>query len=108
MITINKNFKKLLFCLGFITLCNTAFAQNKLTTENIKQLNLKLFCLATATDTIHFVKYDTVDVKKPLLLFIQGSLPMPLIIDNNGNLDANHFSIFNKTVFNQFNVVEIS
>ncbi|MDR1348877.1 MAG: alpha/beta hydrolase [Prevotellaceae bacterium] len=64
--------------------------------------------MTTATDTIHFVKYDTVDSKKPLLLFIQGSLPMPLIVDNNGYLDANHFSIFNKTVFNRFNVVEIS
>jgi hypothetical protein len=78
------------------------------TVENIKQLNLKLFCLTTATDTIHFIKYDTVDIKKPLFLFIQGSLPMPLIIENNDNLDANHFRIFSKTVFSQFNVIEIS
>ncbi|MDR2127320.1 MAG: hypothetical protein LBP63_10905 [Prevotellaceae bacterium] len=108
MITVKTNIKKILFCCGVVFCCNIAFAQNTLTTENIKQLNLKLFCLTTTTDTIHFVKYDTIDVTKPLILFIQGSLPMPLIVSNNGNLDANHFSIFNKTIFSQFNVVEIS
>ena len=86
---------------------STVFSQS-LTVENISQLNIRLFCLTTDTDTIYFAKYDTVDVKKPLLLFIQGSFQMPLISDNNGKLEANHFRIFNKSVFEQFNVVEIS
>jgi len=70
---------------------------------------MQLFCLTTTTDTIHFLKYDTINEKKPFLLFIQGSMPMPLIMEHaDGNLEANHFRIFNKSVFEQFNVVEIS
>jgi pimeloyl-ACP methyl ester carboxylesterase len=88
--------------------CNGLPEQNNLTVENIPQLNMQLFCLTTPTDTIHFLKYDTINEKKPLLLLIQGSMPMPLIMENDGNLEANHFRLFNKSVFEQFNVVEIS
>ena len=102
-----KQSRKLLINIYFALLSYGAFSQT-LTAENVPQLNLKLFCLTTASDTIHFLKSDTINEKKPLFLFIQGSLPMPLIIENNGDLEANHFKIFSKTVFEQFNVVEIS
>jgi pimeloyl-ACP methyl ester carboxylesterase len=108
MRTIKTLSKKLFVCSCFIIICNCIFAQSNLTVENVSQLNMQLFCLTTPTDTIHFLKYDTINEKKPLLLFIQGSLPKPLIVEDNGNLDANPFKIFSKSAFKQFNVVEIS
>ena len=107
---ISKTNKKMykLFIGIYLTFQSCIVFSQTLTSENISQLNLKLFCFITPTDTIYFAKYDTVDVKKPLFLFIQGSLPMPLIIDDNGKLESNPFTIFNKLVFEQFNVVIIS
>ncbi|MDR2409062.1 MAG: hypothetical protein LBE13_13240 [Bacteroidales bacterium] len=107
MITI-KNIKKLLLCLGFAVLCNVAFAQNKLMVENLKSINTQLFCLTTATDTIEFIKIDTVNKKKPVFLFIQGSLPRPLIVDyNNYGYYLAGFN-FDVKILNDFNVVEIA
>ena len=109
MISIKTIYRKLLICCCFIIYSTCVFAQSNLTVENVSQLNMQLFCLATPADTIHFLKYDTINEKKPLLLFIQGSLPMPLIMEHaDGSLEANRFRIFNKSVFEQFNVIEIS
>ncbi|MDR3285854.1 MAG: alpha/beta hydrolase [Prevotellaceae bacterium] len=112
MISILKNTQKLFVCAGLIFYCQTVFAQNQLIVENIKQINTQLFCLTTPTDTIHFIKYDTINEKKPLFLFLSGSLPMPLIVDYgkdyNNMMATNSFHLFDKQIFENFNVVDIS
>jgi len=49
----------------------------------VKGLNARLFhIVSTKGDTIYFLKTDTcLTQKKPTILFCQGSLPIPLIID---------------------------
>jgi pimeloyl-ACP methyl ester carboxylesterase len=112
MITINKSIKKILFCCSLAFCCNITFAQNKLTAENIPQLNTQLFCLTTATDTIYFIKYDTINERKPLFIFITSSLPIPLIIDYgkayNIAMATNFYHLLDNQIFENFNVVEIS
>jgi len=50
-------------------------------TKIISELNATLYTIQTLDDTITFIKTDTNSVcKKPTLLFCQGSLPIPLII----------------------------
>jgi len=85
--------KKLLFPI-FLVLCIHAFAQT-----NIEGTPYTHFQIKLKNDTINFVIADTnLTVAKPLLLFCQGSLPIPLFIDfgkkdiwpvplNNFNLD---------------------
>jgi len=68
--------QKLLFCFT-LTLSLNAFSQTRIegTSYTHFQINLK-------KDTIDFVIADTnLTVVKPLLLFCQGSLPVPLFID---------------------------
>ncbi|MDR3226770.1 MAG: hypothetical protein LBT56_03770, partial [Prevotellaceae bacterium] len=108
MISILKNTPKLFVCVGLIFCCQTVFAQNQLTVENIKQINAQLFCLTTPTDTIEFIKSDTINRKKPLFLFIQGSLPKP-IIEDNGNNDYYLVGFnFYVNILKGFNVVVIA
>jgi hypothetical protein len=84
------------------------FAQNKLTVENLKSINTQLFCLTTATDTIEFIKIDTINEKKPVFLFIQGSLPRPLIVDySNYGYYLAGFN-FDVKIINDFNIIEIA
>lgn len=68
--------QKLLFPIFlFVTLIG--FSQN-----NIKGTNYVHFQLKLKKDTIDFVVADTIlNIKKPVLLFCQGSNPVPLFID---------------------------
>ena len=112
MITIRKILQALVLCCSIICTTQNVFAQSNLTVENISQINSQLFCLTTATDTIHFIKYDTVNERKPLFLFITGSLPIPLIIDYgqayNNAMAINFYHLLDKQIFENFNVVSIS
>jgi pimeloyl-ACP methyl ester carboxylesterase len=52
----------------------------------LSNTDLKHFELKTGRDTINFVVLsDDYDVKKPVLIFLQGSTPVPLAVDYNYN-----------------------
>jgi len=108
MTLIKKTFQKLLVCVCLTLCCQAIFAQESVTIKNFNQINTQLFCITTPTDTIHFVKYDTINEKKPLFFFMQGSLPTPLIIDYGEMLYVHPFSVLSKTIFENFNVIAIS
>jgi hypothetical protein len=51
--------------------------------QNLNLINNEAihFSLKQKNDTIDFIVVDTkIDVKKPIFLFCQGSLPMPLFV----------------------------
>lgn len=69
--------KKLTLLLIILTFINLGYSQNRVEgTEYI------VFSIEETIDTIDFVIADTVlNVKKPILLFCQGSMPVPLFVD---------------------------
>lgn len=70
------NLKYLIFIL-FLSLIHLGFSQNRV--ENTDFIS---FTIDEENDNIDFVIADTVlNIKKPLLLFCQGSLPVPLFMD---------------------------
>ncbi len=81
----------------FIFVCYTFIAHSQ---ERIDGTNYSLFSLKSKKDTIDFVVADTnLTVKKPILLFAQGSLPLPLFVNfpdygiapiTLGNFDLNY------------------
>ncbi|MDR3285855.1 MAG: alpha/beta hydrolase [Prevotellaceae bacterium] len=108
MISNKKNIQKIFMSITLIFCCQCVFAQTKITVEEIKQINAQLFCLTTPTDTIEFTKSDTINRKKPLFLFIQGSLPKPIIEDNGDN---DYYLVgfnFYVNILKGFNVIEIA
>ncbi|MBP1638817.1 MAG: hypothetical protein H6Q17_400 [Bacteroidetes bacterium] len=93
----------LLVCLSFITLSSYS--------QVIKGVNARLFKIISAKgDTIHFLKTDSaVNVKKPVILFCQGSLPYPLIIGFESKNFVTNISNFNyNTLSKKYHIVMIS
>ncbi len=73
----NSSMKKLQKSLIVLLVAQICFAQN----VNIINNEAILFSLKEKKDTIDFIVIDTkLDEKKPILLFCQGSLPMPLFV----------------------------
>src|SRR5690554_5161252 len=69
--------KNLILFLIFLVSIHFSFTQNR-----VEGTVYTAFSIEQANDTIDFVIADTVlNVKKPLLLFCQGSLPVPLFVD---------------------------
>jgi pimeloyl-ACP methyl ester carboxylesterase len=69
--------KKLQNTILLLFLVQLSFGQNPKTINN----QAILFSLKQKNDTIDFIVIDTkTDVKKPIFLFCQGSLPMPLFV----------------------------
>ena len=69
--------KKLQKTIILLFLVQISFGQNQKTINN----QAILFSLKQKNDTIDFIVVDTkTDVKKPIFLFCQGSLPMPLFV----------------------------
>lgn len=79
-------------------------------TKIISELNATLYTIQTLDDTITFIKTDTNSVcKKPTLLFCQGSLPIPLIIQYENRWYQ--FSCFNfdyRKVSEKYNLIAVS
>ncbi len=76
-----------------------------------------VYSLRSRKDTVDFVVGDTSRVKKPVFLFLQGSLPVPVIRDDgeemfhNGystSLMASHFWMLDSVITTDFHIVEIS
>lgn len=76
----------------------------------IPELNATLYTIQTLEDTITFIKTDTNSVcKKPTLLFCQGSLPIPLIVQYENRWYQ--FSCFNfdyRKLSEKYNLIVVS
>src|SRR5690554_7483946 len=73
--------KNFVLFLIFLVSINFSFSQNR-----VEGTDYIYFSVQEDKDTIDFVIADTVlNVKKPLLLFCQGSLPVPLFVDFGNN-----------------------
>lgn len=79
-IPINKFMRTLISLFFSISIIFAANAQV------LKDVNARLFSIVDKGDTINILKADTGLVKKkPTIIFCQGSLPIPLVIDLGGN-----------------------
>lgn len=76
----------------------------------IEGVNACRFAVPHANDTIEFIKVGTATAKKPVLLFCQGSLPIPLVIEfNDGVRMITGISNFNyELIAQRFHIIEVS
>ena len=97
-----------LFLVILCVACNKQ-QNTQLVFEKVPSINMQIGHLISDADTISFVKYDTINEKKPLFVFLQGSLPRPLIMQmdeerlwwmNRNNIDT--------SILKSCNVIEIS
>lgn len=100
--------KKNIFILLIIILLaiNFGYSQNR-----VKGTDFSSFSIEEENDTIDFAIADTVfDIQKPMLLFCQGSLPVPLFVDVGNNrivpLQLGNFDL--KEMRKYYHVVVIS
>ncbi len=99
------------FYLFLVILCVACNKQQntQLVFEKVPSINMQIGHLISDADTISFVKYDTINEKKPLFVFLQGSLPHPLIIQlNEERLWWANMNNIDTSVLNSCNVIEIS
>ena len=92
----------------FVTLilCSTSFSYSQV----VKDANARLFSIVDKGDTIQFLKTDTGTVqKKPTIIFCQGSLPIPLIIDLGSTKFIPALNNFNfRKLSGRYNIILIS
>lgn len=75
---------------------------------------IRLFTIkASNGDTIHFIKANEgLDIKKPTLIFCQGSTPVPLIIseitDSLWTIPATLNNINLRELAEKYNIIEVS
>lgn len=73
-----------------------------------KAVNARIFTIVVKGDTISFLKTDTcLTKKKPTILFCQGSMPIPLIIEDSKGPSLS-FSYCYKQLTERYNIVVIS
>ena len=77
----------------------------------LKDANARLFTIVEKGDSIHFLKTDScLTVRKPTIIFCQGSLPIPMVIDYGGNdkyiTSLNNFRY--RTLLKKYNFIVIS
>lgn len=76
--------------------------------SKIEGLEVLSYSIHTPTDTINYIKVGTDTVTaKPTILFLQGSLPSPLIFDM-GSFKHINLPFDHATLASDYNVVEIS
>lgn len=76
--------------------------------QGARYMDFQSFCLSTGNDSIRFIKAGTSNEPKPVFVFLQGSLPVPLFIDYGSYLWSTHANLLDKRIFDDFHVVEIS
>ena len=59
-------------------------------------------------DTIEFLKADVSNQQKPVFVFIQGSQPIPLILDYGNQLTATFLNNLDNAILSDYHVVEIA
>jgi len=100
-----------LFIIFSFIACDSVPNQTADSPSDIDQLDASLFSIIDQGDTIQFIKVDTdLENPKPTILFFQGSLPVPLVIDfNDGVRDFVMFHNFDyKKLSEKYNLVIIS
>jgi len=97
--------KTLISVLIFLTITLSSFSQT------VKEVDARLFSIVSDKgDTIRFLKTDTSIIqKKPTIIFCQGSLPIPLIIDIGVKKFIPALNNFNyKKLSEKYNLIVIS
>lgn len=83
-----------------------------LTLVHAQQLSIKdiqLLDIQSENDTIYFIKIgDTQNKPKPTILFCQGSLPIPLIVQDGTDQFVSCLNFDYKTVCEKYNIIIIS
>ena len=75
--------------------------------ERISLTNASSYSIPLAEDTIQYIRLDSSTVEKPTILFLQGSLPIPLVIEFENFKHINlPFSI--KSIVEKYHIVLIS
>ena len=94
-----------------LILATLVFVIAPLFSQVVPGINARLFRIVTSKkDTIDFLKMDScVAEKKPVILFCQGSLPYPLVIDFDGKNSITNISNFDyKKLSRKYHIVMIS
>jgi len=86
--------------------CVTFFSYSQV----VKDVPARLFSIVETGDTIQFLKTDTDTIqKKPTIIFCQGSLPIPLIIDLGTTKFIPALNNFNfRKISERYNIILIS
>lgn len=93
----------ILFIFYIITSVCLSFSQK------IDELDIYLFNISDGEDSIRFIKTDTdLENPKPTILFFQGSLPIPLIIEDNSILSLTACNFNYKELSDKYNLILIS
>lgn len=94
---------------SFLLILISFYYQTK-SQELINGVNACRFEVATDHESIEFIKVDTSKEKKPVLLFCQGSLPIPLIIQfSDGDKMITRLSNFDyKKLSQKFHIIMVS
>lgn len=76
----------------------------------IENSNSRIFEITKASDTIQFVKINSdIEEPKPVIIILQGSLPIPLAIKNNEEISFTSFPYkLSDELLNNYNIVVIS
>ena len=79
--------------------------------------DLRCYTLPAEDDSIRFVRFDTCSIKKPIFIFIQGSIPTPIVVDygdalKNIGYDTPYYlpygSFLDSLLLADFHIIEIS
>lgn len=96
---------RILISLAFI-FCTTFFSYSR----GVKDVNARLFSIVEKGDTIQFLKTDSCIIqKKPTIIFCQGSLPIPMIIDDGTSKFIPALNNFDyQKISEKYNIILIS
>ncbi|CAM4057964.1 MULTISPECIES: acyl-CoA thioester hydrolase/BAAT C-terminal domain-containing protein [Flavobacterium] len=83
MIYLHVFMKRQMFSLFFLFLTLSIFSQSK----ELKEIGFEKIVLKTKSDTIFFIKsINDEKIKKPTIIFLQGSLPLPIIFKDKDDI----------------------
>jgi len=95
-----------LIILVFLCIPISAYTQDK---GSVANLDARHFQIITHLDTIDFLKLDnSTSDKKPLFIMLQGSLPIPLIVNDGANAQLTSFPYDIDDVTKTHHVINIS
>lgn len=75
---------------------------------SVLQNDMVAYKMSLPDDTIEFLKADNSDKKMPVFVFVQGSQPIPLVLNYGNNLTATFLNNIDKGVLSKYHVIEIT
>lgn len=94
---------------AFLVLFCTFITIGLCLSQKIDKLDSYLFSIPDGKYSIQFIKTDTdLDKAKPTILFCQGSLPIPLVIEDNNDVFLPAFNFDYKKLSEKYNIILIS